>query len=137
MRITGFIVGATYASLAIGVALSQSTTRDEPVSTPLCELVKSPMQFHGKLVRVHADVAPPGIDSGLALYDRSCSAWVNVSPGNKLRPGMLYVNPFARERPPFRAEETTGPLTEVERYLKEGRPFEATIVGRFDLQLTL
>jgi hypothetical protein len=42
MWINGFIVGATSASLVIAVALSQSTTRDEAVSTTICQLLRSP-----------------------------------------------------------------------------------------------
>ena len=102
----------------MGAVIAQST---QVVPTTVCALANAPMQFHGKMVRVRAAVPPPGIDSGLVLYDRSCSAWVNIS--------------MQRRSP--RTEEKSGSVADdlFARYLRERRPFDATVTGEFRLQL--
>jgi len=67
----------------------------DPNMTTLCELLKSPLQFNGKIVQVHAHVNAhvnaPGIDSGRFFVDKTCSAWVGV--GTSLEPlERTYLN---------------------------------------------
>jgi hypothetical protein len=96
---------------------------DGPIMTTLCDLTKSPMRFHGQMVKVHADVAPPTIDSGVALYDLHCSAWINISFGSTPSRADSKANSFANDL--------------FHRYVSENRPFDATLTGRFLMQLML
>ena len=91
---------------------------NDPITTTLCELLRSPLQFHGKLVQIHTRVNPPGIDTGPFFVDYACSAWVAM--GAALEPlERTYLNYL------------------FERYVLERRGFDATFVGRFELQLVL
>jgi hypothetical protein len=63
-----WLLAATLFSLA---AFAQDTSA-EPLDTTVCEIVKHPLQFNGKLVRLHADAFGVLIDSPQALGDRSC-----------------------------------------------------------------
>jgi hypothetical protein len=59
-----------------GFAQQQAGTpaRAEAIDTSLCEIVKAPLSFHRKLVRISSYAQGGGIDSGPILYDRSCTA---------------------------------------------------------------
>jgi Carboxypeptidase regulatory-like domain len=91
---------------------------NDPITTTLCELLKSPLQFHGKLVQIRARVNPPGIDTEPFFVDYACSAWVAM--GTALEPlERTYLNYL------------------FERYVGERRGFDTTVIGRFELQLVL
>jgi hypothetical protein len=91
---------------------------NDPIPTTLCELLKSPLQFHGKLVHFHAHVSPPGIGIGPFFVDDGCSARVAV--GTALEPlERTYLNYL------------------FARYIGERRGFDVTLRGRFELQLIL
>jgi hypothetical protein len=48
--------------------------RAEPIDTTLCEIVKAPLSFHRKLVRISSYAQGVGIDTGPMLYDPACAA---------------------------------------------------------------
>src|SRR5262249_15456468 len=119
MRAINIATAIMSSGLLLNAAIAQSTS---VITTTVCALTKAPMQFHGKVVRIRAAVNPPGIDWGLSLVDPSCSGWVNIS-----RP---------RKSPPM--EEKTSLADDLfARYLREARPFEATVTGQFRLQLSV
>src|SRR5690348_16227352 len=80
-------------SMLFGAALPDG---NEVIKASLCQMVKTPTDFHGRVVQVHADVIPPGIDTGPFLVDRNCSGWVAVKdwyqPVNRVPvSGQLYL----------------------------------------------
>jgi len=60
----------------VGLALVKA---DEPIKTTLCDLVKEPERFNGKMVEVRATVFY-GFEASL-LRDKSCSADIWLSAG--------------------------------------------------------
>ena len=91
---------------------------DGPIMTTLCDILKSPLRFHQKIVQVHARAYPSGIDTGPSFVDESCSAWVGIgTPAEPLE--RTYLNYL------------------FGYYLKERRGFEVTITGTFELQLLI
>ena len=87
------------------------------MTVPICDLIKDPIRYHGRLVEVHSRIAPAIIDTPDALVDLTCAASV-----------PLYVD--APE-----AEKTVGAYREFRRYLSEWRTVEATVFGRFEMIL--
>jgi hypothetical protein len=65
-------------SLVSGLSFGQSTL-DEPIKTTLCELLKEPERFNGKMVQFRA-VVFYGFEASL-LRDDSCSAEVWLAAG--------------------------------------------------------
>jgi hypothetical protein len=59
---------------SMSLAFAQSSAED-PIDTTVCEILKDPMRFHRKNVRVRA-VSGTGIDVSPALYDHNCSEWI-------------------------------------------------------------
>jgi hypothetical protein len=56
----------------IFVPLKGSTERALPVT--LCDFLKTPKRYQGKLIRLRAALAPSGVDTPPVLSDRGCSA---------------------------------------------------------------
>jgi hypothetical protein len=89
---------------------------DSPIMTTLCDLLKSPLRFHKKIVQVHARAYPAGIDTGPSFVDETCSAWVTIgTPTEPLQ--RTYLNYL------------------FGYYLKAGRGFEVTFTAMVELQL--
>jgi hypothetical protein len=61
------------AAVLAAIAFGQRNT-DDPIKTTLCEIVKAPEQFNGKMVQVRALVN--GVEEASVLYDGGCSASV-------------------------------------------------------------
>ena len=106
-------------SMLFGAALPDG---NEVIKASLCQMVKTPTDFHGRVVQVHADVIPPGIDTGPFLVDRSCSGRVAIKdwyqPVNRVPvSGQLYL------------------LYIFGRHMRNMREFEATVAGKFELLL--
>ena len=102
----------------VTVEVRPDVSTDDPITTNLCELSKSPLQFHGKLVQIHARVNPRGIEQGLFFVDSACSA--RVAMGTALEPlEGTYLNYL------------------FGLYVRERRGFDVTLRGRLELQLVL
>jgi hypothetical protein len=58
-----------------GFAQQQENTPAQagPIDTSLCEIVKAPLSFHRKLVRISSYASAGGIDTGPMLYDPACA----------------------------------------------------------------
>lgn len=91
----------------------------EPIETTLCELVRAPEHYHGRVVQVRTAVHPFGVDTPTVLFDQSCSAQVRLDPSNE---------PSAKGGTP--SEKLNG-------YLMQHRVVEATVSGRFERVLVL
>ena len=76
--VVGVVVGGSVDGVveAGGFAQQQATAPDRagPIDTSLCEIVKSPLSFHRKLVRFSSYAQGWGIDSPPTLYDPACAA---------------------------------------------------------------
>jgi Carboxypeptidase regulatory-like domain len=114
----GTVVLEIAAIIDVVTVKGPDVRENDPITTTLCELLKSPLQFQGKLVQIQARVNPPGIDTAPFFVDYACSAWVAM--GTALKPlERTYLNYL------------------FERYVGERRGFDATLIGRFELQLVL
>jgi len=69
-------IAAVVLALAPGIAFAQPTAT-EPIKTTLCELVKTPEQFNGKMVQFRAEYLSKFQWEG--FVDESCSAKIQVS----------------------------------------------------------
>jgi hypothetical protein len=109
---------ADHGDLYIGdVKLPALNTLATPVKTNLCELLAKPSLFHGKFVETHADLRSLGADATTAFTDANCGAEMRLSMPDETRR-----------------------LTEVRKlrqYLSRGQVAEATIMGKFEMQLVL
>jgi hypothetical protein len=54
---------------------ANTPVRVVPIDTTLCEIVKAPMSFRRKLVRIRTDAGAGGIDSGPTLFDPACDVY--------------------------------------------------------------
>jgi hypothetical protein len=81
----------------------------------LCDLVKNPVRYHGRLVQVRSRVVPSIIDTPIALVDSTCAAIIPLDIDSPEKVDQAYQG--------FR------------RYLEEWRNVEATVFGRFTLTL--
>jgi hypothetical protein len=152
------VVAVTLAVLP-GLGFAQ-VMADEPIKMTLCDLVKEPERFNGKMVQVRAAVFT-GFEKSI-LGDQSCSADIWLSVGAEPALGKLeyaYIESIVDIRTPERLEwKPLLPLRSVVlkedkayrrlyRYLgKQFRPKDrhttcidcplytvsATMIGRFD-----
>jgi len=81
----------------------------------VCDLVKNPVRYHGRLIQVRSRVAPAIIDTPIALVDSTCST----------------IIPLDIDTP----EEADPAYRDFKRYLDEWRTVDATVFGRFALVL--
>ena len=89
----------------------------EPATVSVCELVKTPSPYHGRMVKVRSRVYPAMIDTPVALVDSTCA--------NSIR---LDVHS------PEEAQNEQG-YRDFRRYLSEWRTVEPTVSGRFEMIL--
>jgi hypothetical protein len=94
------------------------------IQTSLCDLIANPNLFHGKFVEIHANVRSPKIEALATVFDAKCRA------------GMLLL--MLDEASPN--EISAGSIEEIRklgRRLSNGQIAEATIMGKFEIQLVL
>src|SRR5882724_3327831 len=97
------VVDITFVVLP-GVGFGQAKA-DEPIKTALCELVKEPDRFNGKIVQVRAAIAT-GPES-IVVADDACSGsiWLSVGewPTTNARE-FAYINSIMDIRTPDRLD---------------------------------
>jgi hypothetical protein len=64
---------AVFAVATLPGLMFGQTNSEEPIKTTLCDLVKAPKRFNGKMVQVRATVIA-GFEASL-LQDKNCSIW--------------------------------------------------------------
>jgi hypothetical protein len=133
----------TCAALAVIAAIGARVSSAPPDTTPpiattVCELLKEPERFHGRLVRVRAGVHPPGVDEPTMLFDRGCRAAVElvVPPDRNLTEGSDYqlLRSYIAQYGPFRLHirgKRKGPKTPGRMLI------EVTAIGQFEHVLEL
>ena len=108
---------------AAPLSASTNSNVDQPLDTnrsikvTLCELMKEPEYFSGRLLQLRTRISPFGIDEPAVLFDRSCSAYVVLRAPNE---------PAARDDGNYRM---------FDRYMIQHRIVEATVSGTFEHQL--
>lgn len=88
LRVVRVVVAALIAAVLLGDAIGQSTPT-KPIKTTLCELVKTPEQFNGKLVQFRAEYVSDL--QRTSFEDEKCGAVVAVGVSHifdELKPGV-------------------------------------------------
>lgn len=71
------------------------------VDTTVCEIVKDPLQFHRKLVRVRATASGPGIDTGDRLWGEGCGDGIELEmPQRSQDHNIRQLDEAIHPRPP-------------------------------------
>ena len=104
-----------YACVTRG-ALAQTKT-DAPVKTTLCEIVKRPEYFNGKLVQFRATVESGVMDLPSGMADESCSAEVPFFAPDDQHLAMLLKSKKFRK---------------LQKDLAKTPLVQATVTGRFE-----
>ena len=113
--------------------LSAPAYSNPPIATTLCELLRQPERFHGRLVRVRAGVHPTVVDEPTVLFDRGCRATVvlvvppdrNLTEGRDYQMLQTYIAQYGPVRINVRGKrkgpKTAGPML-----------IEVTAIGQFE-----
>ena len=83
----------------------------------VCELVKSPAQYHTRTVQVRGQVYPRTIDTPLTLGDSACDRSLRLD---------IERQKESNDEPAYR---------DFRHYLSELRVVETTVLGRFEMVL--
>jgi len=97
-------------------------TPSTKIQTNVCQLIENSNLFHGKFVEIHANVRSPGIESLATVFDAKCRAGLRL-----LLPDQTSPN-----------ETSEGSIEEIRklaRLLSDGQTAEATMMGKFEIQL--
>jgi hypothetical protein len=100
--------------MGLYMPLAAQEKRIQAAHVSVCELLRNPREYHGRVVQVRAHVHPPIIDTPLSLGDPTCPTTI------------LLDEKQARDHQNDHA---------FFLYLRELRPMEATLSGRFVMVL--
>lgn len=137
-------VAAIYFGILPGIAVAQ-VQADEPIKTTLCELVKDPTPFNGKMVQLRATISV----AYEVIEDDNCSGSIWLSVGaerTSVAQEFAYIDHIMDIRNPDRLDwKPLPPLRTVilkrdrefrrlDKYLDKQRKYNvsATCTGRFD-----